>query len=803
MAKVTDESLLNQGDIKVVSDMVFGAGTGSDINITSVGSNLPALAPLEFFEVRGHSLATNNGLYQVISGGVTSSLADYECDKVSALTPVVASTESASVLGATGVSSEKSIHIDVAANEYYVLEQGNVDSLGVNGPAYYQAMKRFFKDDDYLPANADFPMNLIDNDAGKLIMGNDGVNNNGATFVDNPAFSIRTRKLLRDMGWTEVDVDGNTKKVYPAFFTLGTFEDSATDNAEFQFGTDTTVDDVVAFDFPGPVNEAILAFEELGNPTTCDFATASTITRASGSFITEGYKVGGQVTVRNADNVAHNGTYVLTAVVALTLTVTGTPFTGPDPDTNAILAVDNLNAIALKLRVRDGDPEGKTFSQSNLASAGETVLGGRLFKFPLANSTDLKITATDATITGTSPQNGMSIEFFATPQARAGLVGGSFNFGIIVDGNNGTSQQVFEFIQWSLRQSTDIDAGAGTNIGKTIALLAQFIGDVLEVGSADGGISFPVNPEGGGAGVYIDNLNSASANDVRFWDNTGTRRQNPESIPVTVDFNEIAIDDAVSEFDLYYDRTIRTAMTDLVITAGATPTFTSAGTQLPNNAESGVGSYMRVSGLTGGDAAMNGVYQITAETTPGAAWDVVRYDGAAVVSVTAATANVDQNCINTPDAIIVNTNISVSAATISFTAPDTMGDSGSGFGSFASGDFVRIEGTTSGLNDGIFEIDTAVAGTITFIEQTFTTQGASPTVTVTKVASGLALADFVFSYDFDGNVQGGRVVSTDTFVKAKSIGRSGSQYIQSDVNTITSGTPLTIPMFAATERNGV
>ncbi len=55
MAIITNKADLNQGASNAVSDMVFGTGTGADINITSAGSNLPALAVGEFLEVRDHS----------------------------------------------------------------------------------------------------------------------------------------------------------------------------------------------------------------------------------------------------------------------------------------------------------------------------------------------------------------------------------------------------------------------------------------------------------------------------------------------------------------------------------------------------------------------------------------------------------------------------------------------------------------------------------------------------------------------------------------------------------------------------
>ena len=121
-----------------------------------------------------------------------------------------------------------------------------------------------------------------------------------------------------------------------------------------------------------------------------------------------------------------------------------------------------------------------------------------------------------------APYTGMSITYFASGQARAGLVGGSFNFGIIIEGNDGTSNEVYEFVQWSLRStggngSGDIDDDGDVAIGRAMDGLMRFVGPELQVGSVDGGLSFPVNPDGGGTGVFIDSLNASSKNDVIFY----------------------------------------------------------------------------------------------------------------------------------------------------------------------------------------------------------------------------------------------------------------------------------------------
>jgi hypothetical protein len=850
MALVTSRSQLSQGAVLAVSDLVFNTGVGADIGLDSAGSNMPALAVGEFFEIRDHTLTTNNGLYSIVT--INLSTNSYEADKVSGAAPVTAASEAVTFLGATGVSTEKSVFFDTAALGYYVLEQGNVDAAGVIGQAIYSFAMQEWKDDDFLIANASFPMLAIDTDAGKYILGQNAAGENtGWNFVDDATFSIRTRKLMRAMGWDEVDANGVTINRYFNATTLGTFEDAVNDNAFYQFGTDTAVDDTVDFDFNGPVDEAVRFFERQvdgsinGGTGIAISADGRTLTRSDGgNWRTDGYKVGGRIALRDSEDPQSDGTWLLSAVGSgingavtcgraadandiitsisadgLTAFVATASFTANADDTTAVIgmfddaltpdvtvngAIDNANAVRLGLRVRDGDTNGKTFGEASLASAGKSVLGNFVFSFPLANATDLKIIETDANIDANVPYTGMSITFHTTPQARAGLVGGSFNFGIIVEGNNGTSIEVFEFIQRQLRKLTDIDADADTAIGRTIGLLARFVGDTLEVGSGDGGLTFPVNPDGGGSGVFIDNLNAASVNDVVFFDNTGVQRAFPETIAVTLDFNQTAIDDTTTEFDLFYDRTIRTNVTDFVLGTAGGGQITSAGTNLPNNAELGVGSYVRVSGLTGGDAPMNGIYQITAETTPGANWTVVRYDGATIVAVAATTVDIDQNVVDTPDAIIVHTNVGLTATTISFTATDNIADTGNGFGVFAVNDIVEVEGSAG--NSGLWLVTVQAVGSMTLVDpgttgKTIVTEVAGPSVTVTKVASGLASADFTFSYDFDGNVQGGRTVSTTTFVVGKAVGSTGSQYIASQVSSIVTGTPLTIPLFAQTERN--
>ena len=735
MALLNDPDQLSQGTSSAES---IAWTSSSGVETTLTGTGLPAIAAGEYFEIRDHSVAVNNGLYKE-SGG-TPLTTSITADKISGSNPQDAGSEAVTWLGDSNTLA-KNVMFDTAGKGIYLLEQEGLGADGVTFNAVYSFAKEEWKDDDFLK-QFPFPMFAIDLDAGKYQVGTDGANNNGWTFVDNTSPAIRTRKLLRSAGWLEKDSSGNSSAIYAGIQTLGTFEDENNDTAYYQFGTDTTTDDTVDFDFAGPVDEAVLCYEEKGNPDTCTFATSTTITRATGSFIDDGYKVGGRVFIRDATTGANDGSHTVTAVAATTLTCGGSTFT-TEADTSAVLAVDNRYAFKMKLRVRDGDTYGKTFDSANLASGGATALGNYLFKFPLSNVSDLKITATDAQIDANSdgaadvsPYSGMSITYYASAQTKTDLVNGSKDFGIVIDANSGTAQQVYEFVQWSLRSTGgdgtgDIDSDASTAIGRTMDDLLVFEGDTLVAGK-----TAPTNPDGGGSGVYITNIAASDKNNVTMYDNSAEAQTFPETVSVTLDFNDALINDTVAEYTLFFDRTIRTpntTLTDFALASvsGSSGTITSTLGNLPDNAELSAGDYIRVQGLTAGNAAMNGIYQITAETTAGEEWAVERYDGADIVAVTSTAAHIDQNPVDSPDAIIVQ--------------DDSPAD---------------VTGLTSG-------------------------------------------GDEQFSFDFDGNTQGGRTVSTDTYVIARAIGLDGAQFVQSSVATISSGTPLTITLTASNELNYV
>jgi hypothetical protein len=184
-----------------------------------------------------------------------------------------------------------------------------------------------------------------------------------------------------------------------------------------------------------------------------------------------------------------------------------------------------------------------------LAEQNLTALTYRKFALPLTNATDLNITATDNTITGSAPYTGMSISYFTESFART-IGADSRNFHVLINGNSGTKQQIYEFVQYSLRQPTDIDAGGSfTSVtGSVSEELLEFVGDTLKT-------KFQSTVGGNAAisgGVFIDNFLAIDTNNLTFVDDTNTERTFPFVAAGTILFNTNLQNDADAIYKLFF-----------------------------------------------------------------------------------------------------------------------------------------------------------------------------------------------------------------------------------------------------------
>lgn len=189
--------------------------------------------------------------------------------------------------------------------------------------------------------------------------------------------------------------------------------------------------------------------------------------------------------------------------------------------------------------------QGQLYSSGSSTANGEaTLTAPKLFSLALPTGADLKISETDVNIDINAPYNGMSIAYFSTPQSR-NIGGTNRDFGIIIDGNNGTAEQIYEFVQRQLRIDGGIDAGSFTINGRLADELLLFVGDNLETLNA-------TNPNGGGTGVYIDNFQAADTNRLSFRDNTTAVRTFPFVSVVTINFNANLQGDASAIYRVFF-----------------------------------------------------------------------------------------------------------------------------------------------------------------------------------------------------------------------------------------------------------
>lgn len=156
--------------------------------------------------------------------------------------------------------------------------------------------------------------------------------------------------------------------------------------------------------------------------------------------------------------------------------------------------------------------QGKTYTASTNSAIGASTLTYQTYRFPLSNATDLKVSASDATIAADAPYTSITVEYFGTDQSR-NIDGTSQPFRIIVTDASGAASttQIYEKLQYLMRQASDIDTGAGTVIGATADALAAFVGDTL-VGTVS---------------MAIDGLNANYLNAVELYDKNGIKRLYP------------------------------------------------------------------------------------------------------------------------------------------------------------------------------------------------------------------------------------------------------------------------------------
>jgi hypothetical protein len=301
-----------------------------------------------------------------------------------------------------------------------------------------------------------------------------------------------------------------------------------------------------------------------------------------------------------------------------------------------------------------------TYSQSNGVSIGTVLVtsadltlgaGEDLTDYTGGTLTIHDATAPDRdthTISGTPVDNGGTLEITLTSALTNSESALSFTMDRLVP-ITPVVQNIYEKIQYQLRQATDIDESVGTIIGKMTGPLAAFVGANITFGGAQS-----PNDNGGGTGVIVEGFNSNDTNNMFFVDNGGTARNFPFVAAGNLVFNTNLTADTDPEFFMYFEYTTRTNLADAATVGPSADTMDleSPGSFLPALI---VNDYIRLAGFA--EAGNNGLFIVTVVNVSTQDYTVRRVDGEDVgTAETTQTIDVDENPFNSPDAILVNDN---------------------------------------------------------------------------------------------------------------------------------------------------
>lgn len=140
---------------------------------------------------------------------------------------------------------------------------------------------------------------------------------------------------------------------------------------------------------------------------------------------------------------------------------------------------------------------------------------------------------------------------------------------------------------------------------------------------------------------------------------------------------------------------------------------------------------------------------------------------------------------------------------------------------FSNGAYVQISGFANSANNGLYQVNGTVTSTSMPVRKvngaTLVNESAGPTINLdndpydspdaivvnnnagSPITGQISAQSIAFTFDYDGNVQGGRTAATDAPVAVVAQGTAGAQWVDG-LFTITRQTGLSFPLNAATER---
>lgn len=352
--------------------------------------------------------------------------------------------------------------------------------------------------------------------------------------------ALASPELLRTGGWSVVNTSGNVTEQWAGIITLGTFA-ANTDQAYIQQASGASS---VNIKLTNPVNQAVQILEDPnGDGSYVDGYDKRSYFKI---FVREWQKLYAQselldIGVSSLTYQAYR--FPLTNGADLKVTHTEVQIDAnadgaPDVGVYANVNITYLRTAADALYNILGDAVAGSYV------AGDVVRDGQATPRWFACTTGGTVDATDILNLGTMGGAGTAV---FEPYVGERLIGSSYYaFSIIIDGDTtaGTTAsgaaraaEIYEAVQYYLRQGTDIDADATASvIGKTAPALLKFVGDTLVTSS----------------GVYVDSFNTQDTNAIEFYDYAGVKRTFPYVAAFTLNFGENLQNDQYAKYWVFF-----------------------------------------------------------------------------------------------------------------------------------------------------------------------------------------------------------------------------------------------------------
>lgn len=398
---------------------------------------------------------------------------------------------------------------------------GNLSADGVTLQCLYSFLKEEWKQDSAL---IKFPFSML------------AITEEKFELINSWDFGTTgTRNLIRTGGWA-LNPAGTIQEMYACIVTLGTLGTS--DQVYYQQVTDGVSTNTV---LTGVMNQAVKVYGDAthGNfdyrtyfKIFCrEYAKFYAMSQISDIGVTTmTYQTYRFPLTNSADlKIVNTDTDLIGGAIyfgTATLTRTDGDVTASSANiTSAVggfVAGDVGKYICIKLGANKGFYKIVTYTSTNVVAV-ERNFG-----------------TTQSAIAFTANPEGMKIDWYAGAQAR-NIGGTNYNFHAIINGNSGTAEQIYTFIQYQLRQNNDIDNQATSKIGKTTNALLLFTGDALAT------LLYIT-----GHGTFIDAFSATDTNRLSFTDDTGVLRTFPYVAALTIIFGDNLTADANAKYWVFF-----------------------------------------------------------------------------------------------------------------------------------------------------------------------------------------------------------------------------------------------------------